>query len=80
MIDVVDLAAAVAQLDQDLDHRDDVVVVQRARAEQLAAADAAVEFHPSDWRKIVTVLVEEQAVEQGLDRFSVGGSPGRIMR
>ena len=69
VVDVVDLAAAVAQLDQDLDDRDDVVVGQRARALQLAAADAAVELHPAHRRQVVALLGEEQAVEQRLDRI-----------
>jgi hypothetical protein len=68
VVDVVDLAAPVAQLDQDADDRDDVVVGQRAGALELLAADAAVELHAADGGEVVALLGEEQAVEQRLDR------------
>ena len=42
-------------------------LVQRARPDQLVAADAAIEFHAADRRQVVALLVEEQAVEQRLD-------------
>ena len=69
VVDVVDLAAAVAQLDQDADHRDDVVVGERGRAGELGAPDPAVELHAPHRRQVVALLGEEQAVEQRLDRF-----------
>ena len=76
VIDVVDLAAAVAQLDEDLDDRDDVIVGERPCSRQLAAADATIELHPSDRRQVVTLFREEQAVEQRLDRFLGRGLAG----
>ncbi len=66
VVDVVDLAAAVAQLHQDLDHRHDVVVGERHRPGELVAAHAAVELHAAHVGEVVAVLAEEQAVEQGL--------------
>ena len=48
MVDVVDLAATIAQFDQNLDDGNDVVVGQCARAFELVAANTAVEFHPAD--------------------------------
>src|SRR5207253_4888205 len=68
VIDVIDFAAAIAQLDQDLDDRQNVFVRQGHRAGQLVATDAAVEFHTADSRQIVAIFVVEQAVEQSLDR------------
>ena len=67
MVDVVDLAAAVAQFDQDLDDGDDVVVGQRRSALQFAATHAAVEFHPADGGEVVALLGEEETVEQRFD-------------
>ncbi len=64
MIDVIDFAAPVAQVDQDLDDGNDVLVRQRARTGQLIAADAAVEFHPAHCGQVVTLLGVKQAVEQ----------------
>ncbi len=55
VVDVVDLAAAVAQLDEDLDHVEDVLVGQRHRAVRRVAADAGVELHAADARQVVGV-------------------------
>ena len=68
VVDVVDFAAAVAQLDQDLDDVEDVLVRQRHRAFRHVAADPGVELHPADARQVVGVGRVEQAMEQGLDR------------
>lgn len=69
VVDVVDFALAVAQLDEDLDRREDVVVLQRHRARDLVTADAAVELHAADLRQVVRVFAVEQAVEERLDGF-----------
>ncbi len=63
VVDVVDLAAAVAQFDQDLDDGENVVGRQCAEARQLGAADPTVELHPADLRQVVRFLVEEQPME-----------------
>ena len=44
VVDVVDLAAAVAQLDEDLDHGDDVVVGQRAAPVELGRPTRRLNF------------------------------------
>ncbi len=67
VVDVVDVALAVAQVDEDLDDREDVLVGQRHRAGELLAADATVELHPADLGQVVGVLAVEQAIEQRLD-------------
>ena len=67
VVDVVDLALAVAQVDQDLDDRQQVLVGQRHRTDELVAADATVELHAADLRQVVRVRAVEQAVEQRLD-------------
>ncbi len=76
VVDVVDLAAAVAQLDQDLDDRDDVVVGQRHLPGELVAADAAVELHAADVGEVVAVLVEEEPAEERLHRVLGGRLAG----
>ncbi len=68
VVDVIDFAAAVAQLDEDLDHVEDVLVGQRHRAFGHVAADARVELHAADARQVVGVRVVEQAAEQSLHR------------
>ncbi len=69
VVDVVDFALAVAQLDENLDRREDVVVLQRHRAGDFVTADAAVELHAADLRQVVRVFAVEQAIEQRLDGF-----------
>jgi hypothetical protein len=76
VVDVIDLAAAVAQLDQDLDDVQDVLVGQRHRAGGLGAADAGVELHAAHARQVVRVLAVEQALEQGLHRVLGGRLAG----
>ena len=68
VVDVVDFAVAVAQVHQDLDDRQDVLVGQHHRAGRLVAADLGVELHAADARQVVRVRVVEQALEQGLHR------------
>ena len=81
MVDVVDFALAVAQIDQDLDHGHDVLFGQRCRSRQLRAADAAVEFHAADRRQVVASPRRRTGrLNSVLTASSVGGSPGRIMR
>ncbi len=67
MVDVVDFATAIAQLDEDLDDGDDVLVGQRHRAFGTVAADARVELHAAHARQVVRVFAVEQAVEQRFD-------------
>ena len=55
VVDVVDGAVAVADVDQRLQHRDDVVLAEHARAFGLVAADAAVELHAADGREVVAL-------------------------
>ena len=67
VVDVVDLTLAVAQVDQQLDDGDDVLVLEGHRAGGILTADAAVELHAADTRQVVGVLAVEQAIEQRLD-------------
>ncbi len=63
VVDVVDFAAAVAQLDQHADHREDVVVGQHARAILALCADALVEALEPGRRLVVDLLGIGTAVE-----------------
>ena len=72
VVDIVDFAAAVAQLDQDADYGKYVFVRQSHRSRQLVAADAAVEFHASDGGQVVAFFRIKQAVEQRFNRLFRG--------
>ncbi len=69
MVDVIDHAVAVADIDQDLEHREDIFPVEHARSLRAAAPHPAVEFHAADARQVVALLGEEQVLEQVLRRL-----------
>ena len=66
MVDVVDLAAAVAQVHQRLDHRQDVVLAQRPLGVRRVEIEAHVHLHPADRREVVALGIEEQRLEHRL--------------
>ena len=68
MVDVVDLAAPVLELDQRLDDRQHVVAAQHAHRVVGIQVEARVHLDAADRRQVVALGVEEQAVEQGLGR------------
>ena len=66
MVDVVDFAAAVAQVDQRLDDRQNVLLAQRALRVGRVEVEAHVHLDAADRRKIVALGVEEQRLEHRL--------------
>ena len=66
MIDIVDLALAVAQIGKRLHHRQDVLLAQRAHGIRAVELEPHVHLDPADRRQIVALLVEQEAVEQRL--------------
>ena len=66
MVDVVDLALAVAQVDQRPDDGDDVLLAQRAHGVLGLEVEAHVHLHAADGGEVVALGIEEQAVEQRL--------------
>ena len=65
VVDIVDLALAVAQLDQSLDAGDDVLVAEGAHGVGGVEIEAHVHLHAAHGRKIIALAVEEQGIEQG---------------
>src|SRR5690606_20474802 len=55
--------------DEDLEDREDVLLAQRANRVRALDAEARVHLHAADGREVVTLLVEEQALEQRLRRL-----------
>ncbi len=66
MVDVVDLAAAVAQVDERAGHREDVVLAQHAHRVLGVEVHAHVHLHAPHGRQVVALGVEEQRVEHRL--------------
>ncbi len=70
VVDVVDLAAAVLQADQDLQDLQHVVLLQDADfVRNLGGFQTHVHLHAAHGRQVVALGVEEQRVEHGLGRF-----------
>ena len=72
MIDVVDLALAVAQIDQRADDGNDVFLAQHAHGVGRVEVETHVHLHAADGGQVVALAVEEQRAEH---RF--GGVHGR---
>ncbi|MEH2616270.1 hypothetical protein V1285_001216 [Bradyrhizobium sp. AZCC 1620] len=69
MVDVVDLALAVAQIDQRLDDGQDVFLAQRAMGVGGIEFKAHVHLDAADRGQVVTLGVEEQRLEHALGRI-----------
>ena len=69
MVDIVNLATAVLQSSQHAQDRKDVFLTQNAQAVLGLELEARVHLHPADRRQVVTVGVEEQALEQRMRTF-----------
>jgi hypothetical protein len=64
MVNVVNAAVAIADIDQNLQDVEDVFLGQHIGTRDLLAAHTAVELHAADGRNVVALVVEEQVVEQ----------------
>ena len=63
MVDVVDLADPVLELDQRLDHGEDVLLAQRAHRVLGLQAEPRIHLHPADRGEVVALGIEEERVE-----------------
>ena len=72
VVDVVDHAAAVAQLDEVAHGLQDVALGEHRVVQGLVQVELVVQLEPADLRQVVALGVEEQVVEQVL-----GGVDGR---
>ena len=66
VVDVIDDAFTVTDVDQGLQHGNDVFFAQHARTFDLGTTDTTVELHPADRRQVIALRAEEQVVEQSL--------------
>ena len=63
MINIIDDALAVSNIDQGLQDRHDVFVIERAAANDLIAAETTIELHSTHGRQIVTIRRKEKVLE-----------------
>ncbi len=68
MVDVVDFAAAVAQIDERLHHGENILAAQRAHRVRRVEVEAHVHLHAADGREVVALRVEEQRMEHRFRR------------
>ncbi|OIQ68076.1 hypothetical protein GALL_503350 [mine drainage metagenome] len=66
VVNVIDLTMTIAQINQNLDHSQNVFIGQYHWPSGLGTAHFGVELHPPDTRQIVGIGVVEQALEQRL--------------
>ena len=69
MVDIVDGALAVAQVDQVAHHLEDVLLGQGGVLQRRLEAQLVVELEAADGGKIVALGIEEEAVEEGAGAF-----------
>ena len=69
VVDVVDLAFAVAQVHQRPDHGDDVLGAQRAHRVVALEIEPHVHLDAADGREVVALRIEEQRVEERRGRI-----------
>ena len=76
MVDVVDFAAAVLDLDHLPHHADHVDRAQDAQRVLGLEAEARVHLDPADGRQVITLGIEEQAMKQAVRGVQVRGLAG----
>ena len=69
MVDVVDLAAPVLEVDQHLDDGEDVLLAQHAHGIRAVELEAHVHLDAADGREVVALRIEEEALEERLRRI-----------
>src|SRR5262249_45401608 len=77
VVDVVDLAVAVLQLDQVADDLEDVLAPERSLVERDADLELVVQLEATDTGEVVALGVEEEVVEErgrGLGRRRIAGT------
>ena len=66
MVDVVDVALAVAKVDQRADDRDDVFLAQHPHGVGRVEVEPHVHLHAADGREVIALGIEEQRLEHVL--------------
>ena len=69
VVDVVDFAATVAQVDERAHHRDDVLAAQYAHGVWRVEIEAHIHLDPTNRGKIITLGIKKQRVEHRLGRL-----------
>ena len=80
VVDIVDFALAVLQVDQCLDNGENVFLAQTCNGVFRIQVETHVQFHTANGGQIIAFRIEEQAFEQASAVSCVGGSPGRMTR
>src|SRR5262249_27799445 len=76
VVDVVDLAVAVLQLDQVADDLEDVLAAERPLVDRAVDLELVVQLEPPDAQEVVALGVEEEVVEERGGRLRGGRITG----
>ena len=69
MVNIINKAVAVANLDENFHHFENIFLRQRTFTGQFLATNATVELHTTNRRQVVAVTGKEQVLEQVLGRI-----------
>ena len=69
MVDIVNDAFTVADVDQGFHNSDNVALIQRAGTDDFFATDTTVELHAANRRQVVAFVTEKQVFEQRFGTF-----------
>ena len=70
MIDIIDMAIAIPNIDQHFHHIDDIIGRQNTFTIDTFAPQAAIEFHTPYFGQVITLGVEEQVLKQIFGGFA----------
>ena len=70
VVDIIDFAFTVTDIDELLHHFDDVFFAQDTGTFDFVAQQRTVELHTTNRRQIIAVFGEEQVLEQAFSRFA----------
>ena len=69
MVNVIDNAQTVTDIDQGLQHLNNIFFIQSASAQNVFTADTTVELHTTYRRQVITLIGEEQVLKQSFCAF-----------
>ena len=72
MVNIVDITATIAQINQGFDTGNDIFAAQCAHGIFCIQSQTHIHFHPAHGREIIALTVKEQRVKQGRGRIHGG--------
>ncbi len=70
VVDIIDFALAVLEVDEGLDHRENIFLAQDGIIRRRIEFETHVELHAANGAEVIAFRIEEQAFEQGFRGFA----------